>query len=367
MASIKSYKTAKGRAWRVQYRSPDGRSRTKRGFRTKTEAQAWADQNAVSVRENNWIDPTSSKATVRQVGQQWWSQRVGIKPSTRQLDQGTWKVHVLPRWGDIPVSAVSKSDVQAWVAGGDWGPSTARRAYDMLRQILGVAVDDRRIRVNPCEGVRLPRKPEPRHVYLTASQLWQLVDEVTVHKELVAVLGTVGLRWGEAVGLQVGDVDFLRRRIRVERNAVTVGKAIVVGTPKTHEARTVTVPGVVLGMLEPLTRGRAKDDWLFTGADGEPLRKPNGRHFLKTAHERLVKKDSDFPYVTAHGLRHVAAGLMINSGANVLQVQRQLGHAKPSLTLDVYSDLWDDGLDALGVVMDEVLGCRQNVVKMAQG
>lgn len=36
MASIKPYKTAKGRAWRVQYRSPDGKNRTKQGFRTKT-------------------------------------------------------------------------------------------------------------------------------------------------------------------------------------------------------------------------------------------------------------------------------------------------------------------------------------------
>lgn len=43
MASIKLYKTAKGKAWRVQYRSPDGKSRTKRGFPTKAEAQAWSD------------------------------------------------------------------------------------------------------------------------------------------------------------------------------------------------------------------------------------------------------------------------------------------------------------------------------------
>ncbi|WP_390884962.1 Arm DNA-binding domain-containing protein [Corynebacterium rouxii] len=44
MASIKKCTTAKGTAWRVQYRSPDGRSHTKQGFRTKTEAQRWADK-----------------------------------------------------------------------------------------------------------------------------------------------------------------------------------------------------------------------------------------------------------------------------------------------------------------------------------
>ncbi|GEM_PF-6434292 len=46
---------------------------------------------------------------------------------------------------------------------------------------------------------------------------------------------------------------------------------------------------------------------------------------------------------------------MVNAGANVLQVSRQLGHAKPSLTLDVYANLWEDGLDELGVVMEEII------------
>lgn len=49
MSSIKPYKTAKGKAWRVQYRSPDGKNRTKQGFRTKNEAQAWADKNATTL------------------------------------------------------------------------------------------------------------------------------------------------------------------------------------------------------------------------------------------------------------------------------------------------------------------------------
>ncbi len=298
MASIQHYKKAKGIAWRVQYLDPTGKYRTKQGFKTKYEAQAWADRNAVAVYDGEWIDPTSSRATVRDVGEQWWTLRVGVKPSTLALDRTTWQVHILPRWGDWPVSAIAKSDVQAWVAGGDWGPSAARRAYSMLRQILALAVDDRRIRSNPTEGVRLPRKPEPRHAYLTPEELWRLVDACTVHKELVALLRTVGLRWGEAAGLQVGDLDFLRRRITVARKAVTVEGKIVVGTPKSHEQRAVTVPASVMAMLEPLTRGRAKEDWLFPARDGEPLRKPSGRHFLRTAHERLVREDPEFPYVS---------------------------------------------------------------------
>lgn len=362
MASVKKYKVKSGYKWRVQYRDPDGKAHTKQGFRTKNEAQAWADRNATDVRENAWVNPSAGAIRIGELGERWWAQRVNIKPSTRHNEQAIWRVHVLPRWGNAPVRTVTKAGIQEWIATNNWSATTARHAYGLLRQVLAFAVDQQRLKVNPAVGVKLPRKPAPRQVYLTPEQLWRLVDACTVHKELVALLGTVGLRWGEAAGLQVGDVDEKRRRIHVERNAVTIDGNVQIGTPKTHEQRTVTVPEVVMDMLTPLLRGRPKGDWLFPARDGGPMRKPTGRHFLKTAYERLSATDPSFPYVSAHGLRHVAAGLMITAGANVLQVQRQLGHAKPSLTLDVYSALWEEGLDELGVEMNSLLKCRGNVV-----
>jgi integrase len=57
--------------------------------------------------------------------------------------------------------------------------------------------------------------------------------------------------------------------------------------------------------------------------------------------------EQDLVGLTPHGLRHTAASITINSGATVLTVQRMLGHAKPSITLDVYADLFDDDLDVV--------------------
>ncbi|TNL96572.1 tyrosine-type recombinase/integrase [Corynebacterium tapiri] len=55
-----------------------------------------------------------------------------------------------------------------------------------------------------------------------------------------------------------------------------------------------------------------------------------------------MAKDKTFPRVTPHGLRHVAAGLMVHAGANVKVVQRQLGHTSAVMTLDTYADLFDE-------------------------
>ncbi len=54
-----------------------------------------------------------------------------------------------------------------------------------------------------------------------------------------------------------------------------------------------------------------------------------------------------------HDLRHTAASLALQSGANVKAIQRMLGHASAAMTLDVYADLFDDDLDAVSTALDQ--------------
>ena len=61
--------------------------------------------------------------------------------------------------------------------------------------------------------------------------------------------------------------------------------------------------------------------------------------------------------LTPHELRHTAASLAVSEGANVKSVQRMLGHASAAMTLDVYSGLFDDDLDA---VADRLDGAARN-------
>ena len=60
--------------------------------------------------------------------------------------------------------------------------------------------------------------------------------------------------------------------------------------------------------------------------------------------------------MTVHDLRHTAASLMVQSGANVKTVQRTLGHASAAMTLDVYADLFDSELDAVASNIDGIIG-----------
>ena len=65
--------------------------------------------------------------------------------------------------------------------------------------------------------------------------------------------------------------------------------------------------------------------------------------------------DNTFPIVTPHDLRHTAVSLAVSAGANVKAVQRMLGHANASMTLDVYADLFDEDLDGVADRLDTAI------------
>ena len=53
-------------------------------------------------------------------------------------------------------------------------------------------------------------------------------------------------------------------------------------------------------------------------------------------------------------MRHTAASLAVSAGANVKVVQRLLGHASAAVTLDIYADLFDEDLDAVATMLDQM-------------
>ena len=101
--------------------------------------------------------------------------------------------------------------------------------------------------------------------------------------------------------------------------------------------------------------GKARDDLVFTDQRGV-LRNSNWRaRVFRAAVEKCQKADDSFPSITPHDLRHTAASLAVSAGANVKALQRMLGHAKASMTLDVYADLFDDDLDGVAESLDEAI------------
>jgi len=108
-----------------------------------------------------------------------------------------------------------------------------------------------------------------------------------------------------------------------------------------------------LKRLRNRVEDKKPDDLVFPSPKGDVLRNGNfRRRRFDAAVEKLQENYPELPKITPHSLRHTAASLAISAGATVLAVQRMLGHASAAMTLDVYSDLFDDDLDAVAEALD---------------
>lgn len=368
MGSIHPYTTAAGkRKYRISYRAPDQSQRTKRGFRTKRDAELALAQVAIAKSRGEFIDPTAAAVTVDTMGEEWLQQRRGVlKPSSFRPLESAWRKHVQPKWGARTVGSIRHSEVQSWVSAMTGGSTTVRRAQGVLAGILDGAVHDRRLSRNVARDIALPTKTRSaRRHYLGHAQVQTLADH-SRHPTLVLFLAYTGLRWGEATALRIRHVDTLRRRVSVEENAVLVSAEVHVGTPKTHRSRSVPYPEFLALPIAQLAEGKSRDELLF-GDGVDYLKLPASRNgWFTVAVHAAQDDDPTFPRVTPHDLRHTAASLAVQAGAHVKAVQRMLGHASAAMTLDVYADLFDDDLDAVATALDQAKRAANVVIALSR-
>jgi hypothetical protein len=103
MAHVVAYQTAHGKRYRVRYRTPDRRQTDKRGFKTKREAQAWANEVEVNKRRGEYVAPSLGRATVGELAKDWLTRNRDSCPrGTYQAANAGYvqrAAHVLPKSG----------------------------------------------------------------------------------------------------------------------------------------------------------------------------------------------------------------------------------------------------------------------------
>jgi integrase len=348
----------KGLRWMARWVDADEREQTK-CFARKADAQKWLDTEVTAkLATGTYVPPRAGAITVAEVYASWSASQGHISPKTAATRKSAWHSRVEPRWGDIALADVKTGAVRAWVTqmiDEEVGAPTIENAFGVLRQVLGAGVEESRIPRNPCDGVKLPKRQHADRGYLSHWQVAALADAVERQGEVVRFLAYTGVRWGEMAALRVSDFDMLRRRVNVSRS-VTESGGLVWSTPKTWERRSVPFPAALAAELSAAMVGKGRDALVFADQRGGVLRNSNWRaRIFGPAVTKCQKADDTFPSITPHDLRHTAASLAVSAGANVKAVQRMLGHAKASMTLDVYADLFDEDLDDVAANLDAAI------------
>lgn len=364
MASIEKRERSDGTiAYRVVWRDPDTKKKDSLTCDDKAEAEraekflnANGQRLSDAIRAINAIK--KNVPTIADIIEHHIEHLTGIEKRTKKDYRGYARNHINPYIGVFPIDHEHLDDLaKKWVNDrdeGGMGGKTLRNVHALLSAAIGSAVPRHRPD-NPFFKLRLPEYVQEEMVFLTTGEFSLLLSKIPEqHRLVIRFLVSTGLRWGELVALNVGDLNLLddTPSVRVFKAIKRAEHGKYIGTTKTRRGRrTVSIPPSLVPELADITFGKAADEALFVGARGARLRENNFRDrvWKKAVTAANAERDADGLFIPRalrlnkqpriHDLRHTHVSWQISAGVDLPTLQRRLGHESYDTTVDVYGHL----------------------------
>jgi integrase len=272
----------------------------------------------------------------------------GLKHTTYQAYKFIVDGHLKPCFGELPLSEIDRKGVKEFALERrkvGVAPRTIIHILCGLSAIFNAAIDDELVSHNPAlkpgrflKGVK-KKHEDVNPLTLDEEQAFLRViqEHYPRYYPLFLLFLRTGLRLGEAVALQPGDLDFRGRFIEIRRNW-TRGRLT---SPKNGKTRRVDMSlkltqvlkdHLVSRELEAMAQNRQKTEWLFTNELGDMMDPDNLRNriFYKSLARAELRK------IRIHDLRHTYATRLITNGESLAYVKEQMGHSSIQVTVDIY-------------------------------
>ncbi len=260
--------------------------------------------------------------------------------------------HLIPKFGATLIGEISSRQVSSYVKTlfqKGYSSNTIRNVKNCLSAIMKDAKIDNYITVNPVSDITVKRPKDeqrtrdPRPFTLEERNIFErLVYDHLPEYYAFCLCGTrAGLRVGELIALQWGDIDFHRKLIHVQRN-VAQNKLTTVKYKASE--RKVRMSDQLIESLK-IHKTRCKEltlkygfkempEWLFFSSTGAFI---NYGNFIKREWNIFWnKKDVELGRRTPHDLRHTYATLRLMKGDPLAEVAKEMGHSTPRITFETY-------------------------------
>ena len=300
--------------------------------------------------------PERTRVTLQEYAAGWLAHILRVRKHTTHEDyQKRLDRWILPALGSLLLPDITREKVRSMVTeqlNAALSPKTVQNNVRVLSSLLSQALEDGLIPVNVAlkPGKFLPKVSKRRQVNpFTREEVSTFLAAAQRHAPryypifLCAV--RTGLRLGELLALQWGDLDFNSRFLLVHRN-YTHGK---VTTPKSGEVRRVDMSRELTQTLADLRIDRQLEvssnewpsipEWVFCSEAGGLLDGDNLRH---RAFYTLLRV-SGLRRIRFHDLRHTFASLLLQQGESPVYVKEQMGHSSIAITVDLYGHLIPGG------------------------
>lgn len=325
-------------------KGPDGKRRQHRfSFAgNKKDAEKALAAELARIGDGSFVAP--SRTTFGQYAMEWLAgSAVRYAACTRQRLESIIRVHLIPRFGAIPLQWLTAAELNKAYA--EWYErGLSRRSivqqHLWIHRILAQAVREGHMRQNVARLADRPTYSQREMRFLTRDEVDRLlrVAESEPPWKLLFVLAlATGARRGELVALKWEDVDFSRASVVIQRSLESTRLyGVREKSTKSGKPRTIDLPKGVLEFLRhhrlASASCRLEPGYILPGPGGGPW---DPQHV--TQHFRHFRHLAKLKGVSFHSLRHTAASQMLELGISPKIVQERLGHASISITMDLYS------------------------------
>ena len=261
---------------------------------------------------------TPQVVTVNEWGDRFVTARIDIDANTTKNYRAAIR-KISATFGDRDPHTITASEIAEWVAtlAETRKPGTLNQYLIAFRLLL----DHAGIDPNPARDprVKLPKRVREEPSPPSAEHVTKILGALAPKWRLLLVVIEQGaLRLGEAVHLKWGDVDRDGLRLRLPRSAT-----------KRDQARWVYLPEWLIDAIEdtcPL-EDRTPERRVFQGITEA------------TAYQAMTRacRNAGVPHYHPHDLRHRRISVWHQSGVPARELAERAGHARPSMSLDVYS------------------------------
>lgn len=271
------------------------------------------------------------------------------KKSTLRSSKSRYRVHISEPLGAYSLSEMTYevlADFCAALLTKTISGHTKREVLSLLRRALDDAVKRGLLPMNPARLLANPPKRPNRIDVPEIDDVTRVIATIDdpMARMIAETLLRTGLRLNECLALHHGDWNVKARTLTVRRSIDQATGEILL--PKTAQSiRTIDIPLSLVQMYQKFRRAQERgkihrhDPWCFPAHSEAPEGRPfNDRNFVQRHFDPAVRA-AGVGRLTPHGLRHVFASLLLQRGAELLYVARQLGHRDPSFTLRQYAHL----------------------------
>ena len=325
-----------GKAWRVQLRYIDWqgkkRQHTKRGFRSKKEAQEYEREfTAKKSRDINMGFATFVNLYLEEIKPQ-------IRITTYETKIHIVKTHILSYFSEKNLSEIDATDILRWQNemlqkrdenGRGYSNTYLRTVNTQLSAIFNHAVRYYGLAENPCKRCKKIGKSNAGEMFFwTKDEYLRFAEEMKtkpISYYAFEMLYWCGIREGELLALTPADFDFTTHTLRINKSYQRLNREDVITPPKTFKSnRFIKMPQFICDEMQDymgMLYGLKEDERIFT------ISKSYLHHEMNRG-----SKVSGVKRIRVHDLRHSHVSLLINMGFTVLAIADRMGHESIDIT-----------------------------------